>query len=293
MDGERSLAAGFEQNRARLRAVAYRMLGSLPEAEDAVQEAWLRLSRSDADAVQNLAGWLTTVVARVCLDLLRARKARREDPLDPGVVEPASEGDVAASEEEAELADAVGLALLVILQKLTPGERLAFVLHDMFELPFEEIAPIVGPSPAAARQLASRARRRVRGTPPPEPVGPASERQIVDAFLAASRSRDFTALLAVLDPEVVLHADGEGVPGRGARIVHGAERVARQALSSSERSHLARPARINGRPGLIVAPLGRLLVTLGFVVKNGRIAQIEVVTDPKALRTLDLALLED
>src|SRR5919198_2938530 len=250
-----SVTDEFERHRAHLRAVAYRMLGSVSEAEDAVQESWLRLNRSDTAAVANLGGWLTTVVARVSLDMLRARRARREDYLGSWLPEPivtAESGD--DPEHEALLADSVGLALLVVLDTLTPGERLAFVLHDMFGLPFDEIAPIVDRTPDAARQLASRARRRVRGaTPSPDP-DLERQREVVDAFLAASRAGDFDALLAVLDPDVVFRIDGGGMPPRARPPVVGAEAVARQVLERGSRfAGFARPAVVNGAAG-VVAP---------------------------------------
>ena len=231
MDEHEWLAERFEANRTHLRAVAYRMLGSLSEADDAVQEAWLRLSRSDTSGVENLGGWLTTVVARVCLDMLRSRKSRREEPLDAHVPEPiVSREDGIDPEHEALLADSVGLALLVVLETLAPAERLAFVLHDMFAVPFDEIAPIVGRSPTAARQLASRARRRVQGAATVPDADLTRQREVVDAFLAASRGGDFDALLAVLDPDVVLRADRAAVPAGASREVRGAAAVAEQAL---------------------------------------------------------------
>lgn len=291
MDEHKWLAERFEENRGRLRGVAYRMLGSLSEADDAVQEAWLRLSRSDTSGVKNLGGWLTTVVARVCLDMLRSRKSRREEPLGAHVPEPiASREDGIDPEHEALLADSVGLALLVVLETLAPAERVAFVLHDMFDLPFDEIAPIVGRSPAAARQLASRARRRVRGGATVPDADLTRQRAVVDAFLAASRGGDFDALLAVLDPDVVLRADGAAAPAGAPREVRGAPAVAKLALAFSGRAPFAQLALVNGAVGIVVAPRGRLLVVLGLTVTRGKIVEIDVVTDPARLRRLDLAV---
>src|SRR2546427_10443459 len=255
MDEHDWLAERFEEHRAHLRAVAYRMIGSVSEADDAVQEAWLRLSRSDTAAVENLGAWLTTVVARVSLDMLRSRASRREEPLGAHVPEPiVSREDGVDPEHQALVADSVGLALLVVLETLNPAERLAFVLHDMFAVPFDEIAPILDRSPAAARQLASRARRRVQGaTRPPEP-DLAEQRRVVDAFLAASRAGDFEGLIAVLDPEVVFRADAGAADPRARPPVVGAEAVARQVLTRGSRlAHLARPALVNGEEGVVVA----------------------------------------
>lgn len=251
MDEYDFLATRFEAHRGHLRAVAYRMLGSLTEADDAVQEAWLRLARYDAGEVANLGGWLTTVVSRVCLDMLRSRKSRREEPLDTHVPDPIVASADPDPAEQAALADSVGLALLVVLETLTPAERLAFVLHDMFGVPFGEIAPIVGRSSAAATQLASRARRRVRGAALPDADLPA-QREVIDAFMAAARDGDFAALVAVLDPDVVLRVDF-GVAGRS-RLVRGAAAVANQALLFSRGSRLARPVVINGAAGLVAMP---------------------------------------
>jgi RNA polymerase sigma factor (sigma-70 family) len=290
MDERDWLAERFEANRTHLRAVAYRMLGSLSEADDAVQEAWLRLSRSDTSGVKNLGGWLTTAVARVCLDLLRSRQARREEPLGTHVPEPIAPSG-ADPEQEAILANSVGLALLVVLDTLNPAERLAFVLHDLFDLPFDEIAPIVGRSPAAARQLASRARRRVRGAPAPG-TDLTRQREVVDAFLAASRAGDFDALVAVLDPDVVLRADHAAAPPGGTEV-RGAKAVARGALVYSVRNRMARPALVNGAVGLVLAPRGRLLVALRFTIVGGKITEIDVVADPSRLHQLDLAVLDD
>jgi RNA polymerase sigma-70 factor (ECF subfamily) len=264
MDEHDWLAERFEENRGRLRAGAYRMLGSLSDADDAVQETWLRLSRTDTSRVENLGGWLTTVISRVCLDMLRSRTSRREAPLGAHGREPlASRADVTDPEHEALLADSVGLALLVVLETLTPAERLAFVLHDMFAVPFDEIALIVGRSPAAARQLASRARRRVQGSTVPD-ADLSRQRAVVDAFLAAARSGDFDALLAVLDPDVVLRSDSVGVTAGAAMEVRGAAAVARRAMVG--RARAAQPALVNGAVGLIVAPRGRLLMVLHFTI---------------------------
>ena len=284
------LAERFEQQRDHLRAVAYRMLGSLPEAEDAVQDAWLRVSRADASEVENLAGWLTTVTARVCLDALRARRARREAPMPDGAPEPVAAGLDPA--QEAELADSVGLAMLVVLETLAPAERLAFVLHDMFDVPFGEIAPIVGRSPTAARQLASRARRRVRGGEVPSGRDLDRQREVVEAYLAAARGGDFEALLAVLDPTVVLRADAAASTTGAPRELRGAAVVARGALGAARGARFARLALVNGRPGLIVAPRGRLRLALAFEVANGRVVAIDVIGDPARLRQLDLAVLD-
>src|SRR4051794_32740912 len=282
------LADRFEADRAHLRAVAYRMLGSLSEADDAVQEAWLRLNGTDAARVQNLSGWLTTVVARISLDMLRARNARREQPLGPQVPEPiVSTG--ADPEDQALLADSVGLALLVVLETLSPAERLAFVLHDMFGVPFDEIAPIVDRAPAATRQLASRARRRVQGAAPIPDADLTRQRAVVDAFLAAAREGDFDALVAVLDPDVVLRVDR----GPGAtREVRGAAAVAGQALTFAQLAALARPALVNGAAGFVVSQQGRPVSVAGFTVTHGRIAQIDLLADAARLQRLDLTVLD-
>jgi RNA polymerase sigma-70 factor (ECF subfamily) len=282
------LVQRFEANRPRLRGVAYRILGSLSDADDAVQEAWLRLSRA-GDGVDNLDAWLTTVVARVCLDVLRSRKVRRETPLEvhlPDLVITPDDG-ATGPEAEALLADSVGLALLVVLDTLAPAERLAFVLHDMFDLPFDEIAPIVDRSPAAARQLASRARRRVRGAAAPDP-DLTRQRQVVDAFFAAARRGDFDALVTLLDPEVVAHADG-GVKRRGASVIlTGAAAVAGQALTFAQPSALVRPVLVNGAAGVVITVAGRPIAVMGFIVVNGKIAEIDSVVDPDRLDRLDL-----
>lgn len=273
MDDTTSLAERFEANRAHLRAVAYRMLGSLSEADDAVQETWLRLQRAGAADVANLGGWLTTVVGRVCLDALRSRASRREDPLDTHLPEPLVAA-VDDPEHEAVVADSIGLALLVVLDTLAPAERLAFVLHDLFGVPFDEVAPIVGRTPAAARQLASRARRRVRGGAP-VPDGLARQREVVAAFLAAARGGDFDALLTVLDPDVVLRVDVSALRPGMAAVVRGAAEVARQALLFARLSGSARPALVNGGLGL-VSDSGTVL---GMTIAGGRVVAIHVYAD--------------
>jgi RNA polymerase sigma-70 factor (ECF subfamily) len=282
------LAQRFEEQRGHLRAVAYRMLGSLAEADDAVQEAWLRLSRADTDDVANLAGWLTTVTGRICLDMLRSRTARREDPLDVHVPDPViSYDDEGDPEHEALTSDAVGLALLVVLETLTPAERLAFVLHDLFGVPFSEIGPIVGRTPDAAKMLASRARRRVRSGS----VGPDADvrrqREIVDAFLAAARAGDFGALVELLDPDVVLRADlGAAAPAGFAPLIRGAAEVAGRALLFSQPETDSRPALVNGAAGVLSMRRGRLVAVLGFTVAHGTIVAIDVLADPERLRRL-------
>ena len=292
-DAER-LAERFEAERAYLRAVAYRMLGSLDEAEDAVQEAWLRLNRSDSNSLENLRGWLTVVVARVCLDMLRARKARREVPSDADISERFVSQDAGADpESEALLANSVGLALLVVLDTLAPAERLAFVLHDMFAVPFDEIAPIVGRSPTAARQLASRARRRVHGADTVRDVNLTRQRKVVEAFLAAARGGDFEALLAVLDPDVVVRADRAVVQLGAALEVHGAAAVAKQALTGSRRGRFAQLALVNGAVGVVVGPVGHLLLVVAFKVKGEKILEIDVIADRARLSQLDLAVLDE
>jgi RNA polymerase sigma factor (sigma-70 family) len=294
MDEGDWLAERFQANRSHLRAVAYRMLGSLSEADDALQEAWLRLSRADASGVENLGGWLTTVVARVCLDMLRARESRREEPLGVRLPEPIiSREDGIDPEQEALLADSVGLALLVVLDTLAPAERLAFVLHDLFAMPFDEIAPIVGRSPAAVRQLASRARRRVQGAAPVPDADLARQREVVDAFLAAARGGDFDALLAVLDPDVVVRSDLGAVPPGASRVVRGAPAVAEQALTFARLSPFAQPALVNGAAGLVVARHGRPFSVMGFTITGGKIVEIDILVDPQRLRQLDLAVLND
>jgi RNA polymerase sigma-70 factor, ECF subfamily len=282
------LAEQFEQHRPHLKRVAYRMLGTLDESEDAVQEAWLRLSRVDDDEIQNLGGWLTTVVARVSLDMLRARRARREESTDAWLPDPIVSVDPESDpEQEALLADSVGLALLVVLETLTPPERLAFVLHDMFAVPFDEIAGIIDRSPDATRQLASRARRRVRGSRPAQSTDLAEHRRVIDAFLAASRAGDFEALVAVLDPDVVLrtdHALPRGAPGE----LHGAQVVASNAMRFAALAPLAKPALVNGIPGFYVAPEGRLFAVGSFVVAGGRITEIDIVADPDKLARIEV-----
>jgi RNA polymerase sigma factor (sigma-70 family) len=280
----------FEQHRPHLRAVAYRMLGSLSEADDALQEAWLRLSRSDTETVANLGGWLTTVVGRVCLDILQTRRSRQEDYVGSWLPEPIVSLDTETDpEQEAILADCVGLALLVVLETLTPAERLSFVLHDMFAVPFEEIAPIVGRTPQAARQLASRGRRRVRGAAPNPDNDLTHQREIVAAFLAASRAGDFDALLAVLDPDVVFRADSGKISPLARPPITGAADVATQILArGSQFAPQARKALVNGTAGLIVGPPRRPFAVVGFTLAHGRIVAIDLITDPDKLRALDL-----
>jgi RNA polymerase sigma factor (sigma-70 family) len=277
----------FEAHRDRLRAVAYRMLGSLTEADDAVQEAWLRLARSDTSDVANLSGWLTTVVSRICLDMLRSRRSRREEPLETHVPDPIVASAAPDPAEEAVLADSVGLALLVVLETLTPAERLAFVLHDMFGVPFDEIAPIVGRSTAAATQLASRARRRVRGAALPDADLPA-QREVLDAFVAASRAGDFAALVAVLDPDIVLRMD---LGGTGpSELIRGAAAVANQALLFSREGALARPVVINGAAGMVaMSDDGRPVTVFSPIVRGGRIVEINILADPERIAQLDLS----
>jgi len=285
-------AREFEQHRAHLRAVAYRMLGSLSEAEDAVQESWFRLHRSEAGQVENMRGWLTTVVARVSLDMLRARRARREDYVGGELPEPiVTLQPENGPEDEALLADSVGLALLVVLDTLTPAERLAFVLHDMFGMPFEEIAPIVERTPTATRQLASRARRRVRGATPRADPDVKRQRAVVDAFLAATRNGDFEALVAVLDPEVVFRADRGRLAAAGAPpVVTGAAAVAEQVLARAPRFvRFARPAIVNGAAGLIVVPRDRPIAVLGFTIAADRIVELDLIADPDKLNALTQA----
>jgi len=287
------LAERFETERRRLTSVAFRMLGSLSEADDAVQESWLRISRSGATGVENLSGWLTTVVARVCLNMLRSRRSRREEPLEaqgPRLVPSYVEGT--DPEQEAMLADSVGLALLVVLETLTPAERLAFVLHDTFAVPFDEIAALVGRTPAAARQLASRARRRVRGSAAVPPADLARQRQVVDAFLAASRAGDFDALVAVLDPDVVLRVDATAGAGTGARVVRGATSVARGALAYATRAGFARPALVDGMVGVVLAPRGRLFGVGVLTIRDGRITEMQLIADPERLSRIEVAVLE-
>ncbi|WP_067479028.1 RNA polymerase sigma factor SigJ [Actinomadura hibisca] len=294
MDPSEFLAGRFEEHRPHLKAVAYRMLGSLAEADDAVQEAWLRLARSEEQRIDNLGGWLTTVVGRVCLDMLRARKRRGEESLEARLPDPvvSREGE-ADPERQALLADSVGLALLVVLESLGPAERLAFVLHDMFGLPFEEIAPIVDRTPATAKKLASRARQRVRGASPPPDPDRAGQRRVVDAFLAAARGGDFDGLLALLDPDVVLRADG-GVLTGGLRVVRGAAAVAGQAATFRRMATAAatHPALVNGLAGLVNTIDGELFSVMSFTVADGRIAAIDILSDPERLARLDLGSAE-
>jgi RNA polymerase sigma factor (sigma-70 family) len=293
MDQNDRLAERFQEHRSHLRAVAYRMLGSLSEADDAVQEAWLRLDRADTGGVDNLGGWLTTTVARVCLDMLRARRSRREEPLEARLPDPVLGRDGQLDpEQQALLAEGVGLALLVVLETLAPAERLAFVLHDLFAVPFDQIGPIVGRSPVAARQLASRARRRVHGAATVPDADLARQRAVVDAFLAAARGGDFGALLAVLDPDVVLRADRAALPG-GSVVVRGAAAVAGQALSFSRFAPSARPVLVNGTAGIVAVPGGRPFAVLGFTVRRGKIVEILILADPERLRRLDLSVLDD
>jgi RNA polymerase sigma factor (sigma-70 family) len=299
MDQDSSLTDRFEENRPRLRGVAYRMLGSLSEAEDAVQEAWLRLKGVDTATIENLGGWLTTVVSRVCLDMLRGRRSRREEPMDAHVTEPrVVQGEGADPEGEALLADSVGVALLVVLDTLTPAERLVFVLHDLFALPFDEIGAIVGRSPAAAKQLASRARRRVRGSTVSSDGGKARQREVVDAFLRAVRAGDLEGLLDVLDPEAVIRIDGAARIAGGAadaadtpRELRRASTWARQLIAMSGGLRFVQPALINGSVGLILAPGGKLSRVLTFTFTNAKIARIEVVGDAARLRALDIGVL--
>jgi RNA polymerase sigma-70 factor (ECF subfamily) len=291
MAEQKFLTEEFESNRNHLRRVAYRMLGSLTEADDAVQEAWLRLARSDAGEIGNLGGWLTTVVARVCLDMLRGRKSRREDPMGPDVPEPivGRQGGI-DPEQEVQMADSVGLALLVVLETLAPAERIAFVLHDMFDLTFDEIAPIVGRSTTAARQLASRARRRVQGADKDLDADVTEQQRIVDAFLAASRNGDFEGLLAVLDPDVVVRADDAAIRLGASRETRGAQAVAKTYMG---RAQTARSALLDGVVGAVVAPRGRLLLVLDFAIADGKIVGIDAVADPERLRAIDLSALDE
>jgi RNA polymerase sigma-70 factor, ECF subfamily len=289
------LAERFEEHRPHLRAVAYRMLGSLSEADDAVQETWLRVSRADNDGVENLRGWLTTIAARVCLNTLTSRNARHEEPLGPHVPDPIVSPEQGVDpEHETLLADSVGLALLVVLDALAPAERLTFVLHDMFAVPFDEIAPIVERSPAAARQLASRARRRVQGASPFPDADLSRQREVVDAFLAASREGDFEALIVLLDPDVVVRVDLGAAPARGARLARGAPAVAKQTLTfASSATGDARPALVNGAAGVVFVSRGTPFSVVGFTIRRGRIVAIDVLADPARLQELDLDGLED
>jgi len=287
------LAQRFEQDRRRLRAVAYRMLGSVSEAEDAVQEAWLRLSRSDPGGIENLSGWLTTVVGRVALNMLRSRAVRREEPLSPRLPDPIIDraGGVDL-EHEALLADSVGLALLVVLETLSPPERLAFVLHDMFGVPFEEIAPLVDRTPAAARQLASRARRRVRARPVTPDVDVSAQREVIDAFLAAARGGDFDALVATLDPDVVLRADGGTARAALSVEVRGAQQVASRAALWSNVDLVMHPALVNGVAGAVATLRGAVFTIASVIVRNGKIAELDFFADPDRIARLDLTILD-
>jgi RNA polymerase sigma-70 factor, ECF subfamily len=289
MDEEDRLARRFQASRPRLRAMAYRMLGSLSDADDAVQEGWLRAAGAGSDDVANLEGWFTTIVARVCLDMLRSRKSRREEPLEeqPNL----DDATVGGPEQEAMLADSVGLAILVVLDSLAPAERVAFVLHDTFGLPFGEIAAITGRTPASARQLASRARRRIQGSERPGPRR-ARQREVAEAFLAAARGGDLGALIAVLDPDVVLRADAAASRSGRPVTIRGAAAVAGGAGAASSRARYGRVALINGTPGLVMAPRGRLAVALAFTYSGDKISQIDVIADPGRLAALDLAVLD-
>ena len=300
MEENEWLAERFEEHRAHLRAVAYRMLGSLTEADDAVQDTWLRLSGSGAGEVENLGGWLTTVVARVCLNMLRARNVRREESFEAHVPDPiVSPGGELQPEEEAVLADSVGLALLIVLDTLTPAERLAFVLHDLFELPFEEIAPLIGRTPAAARQLASRARRRVKGAdlPAPDP-DLARQREVVDAFFSAARAGDFDSLVALLDPDVVLRIDAGARYPAASMVIHGAATVAKQArrgltsILARQAVHVS-PALVNGAAGVVVTMDGRPMSVMGFTIDAAKIVEIDAVADPDRVRRIAAAVLTD
>jgi RNA polymerase sigma-70 factor (ECF subfamily) len=298
MDHQGWLTERFEENRPRLRGVAYRMLGSLSEAEDAVQEAWLRLNRVDTATVENLGAWLTTVVSRVCLNILRSRRLRREEPIGAQTGEPRLErGEGADPEGEAVLADSVGVALLVVLDTLTPAERLAFVLHDLFAVPFEEIGPIVGRSPEATRQLASRARRRVRGSPAPSAAGTVRQREVVEAFLRAAREGDLAGLLAVLDPDAVIRIDAAAridapaAEAGMARELRGASKWVKQFMALSRGLQFVQPALIDGSVGVIFAPRGKLSRALTFTFTNAKVTRIEVIGDPARLRELNIAVL--
>jgi RNA polymerase sigma factor (sigma-70 family) len=293
MEEHEFLAQQFEEHRTRLRAVAYRMLGSLSDADDAVQEAWMRLRRTDAEEVENLGGWLTTVVARVSLTMLRSRRSRREQPLDVHVPEPiVDRADGTDPEHEALLADSVGLALLVVLETLSPPERLAFVLHDMFAVPFDEIAPLVDRSPEAARQLASRARRRIRGENTTPDADLATQREVIDAFIAAAREGDFEALVEVLDPDVVLRADEGALGVRASRVVHGATTVAHQAIGFARVDIDVRSALVNGAAGTVTFREGKPIAITGFTIRNRRIVGMDVLADPERLSELDLTILD-
>ncbi|MFG2874860.1 sigma-70 family RNA polymerase sigma factor [Streptomyces sp. NPDC048337] len=293
MDERTDLTERFEEHRSHLRAVSYRMLGSLSEAEDAVQEAWLRLNRSDTSEVENLGGWLTTVVSRICLNMLRSRESRREDSMEAYPTDPVvSREDTVDPEQEALLADSVGLALLVVLDTLAPAERLAFVLHDLFAVPFDEIAPLIERTPAATRQLASRARRRVKGAPAVPDADLSRQRQVVDAFLAATRGGNFDALVTLLDPDITLRADKAVGPSPAPIFLSGAVTVAKSAMAAMERAQSTQTALVNGMVGLAMAPLGRLFLVLAFTIEDGLITGIDVIAEPERLRELDLAVLD-
>ena len=293
MNEQEWLAQRFEEHRSRLRAVAYRMLGSVSEADDAVQDTWIRLSRTNADEVENLGGWLTTVVARVCLNMLRSRQTRREEPFGPHVPEPIIDPVAGVDpEHEALLADSVGLALLVVLEMLSPAERLAFVLHDMFAVPFDEIAPIVDRTPEAARQLASRARRRVQGNSPVGDADPEQQREVVEAFLAAAREGDFDALVALLDPDVILRADsGAGLPAATLEV-RGAAEVASRAATYARLQLLQRPVLVNGVLGMVSYRDGRPFSIGAITVRGGRIVEMDILADPERLSRLDLTAVD-
>lgn len=290
MDEQEWPAEQFEAHRNHLRAVAYRMLGSLSEADDAVQESWLRLSRSDTSGIENMGGWLTTVVGRVCLDMLRLRKSRREEPLEPYVPEPDTSRSGIDPEREALLADSVGVALLVVLDTLNPAERVAFVLHDIFAVPFAEIGTIIERSPTAVRQLASRARRRVHGAATVPNADLTRQRKLVDAFLAASRAGDFDALLSMLDPDVVLRADRTAVSTGTPVELRGATAVAKHV---NGRAQFTQSALVNGAVGIVVAPFGRLSMVIGATVRQGKVVEFDLIADPERLRQFDLAVLHD
>ena len=291
MDERTWLAERFEENRPHLRSVAYRMLGSLSDADDAVQEAWQRLSRAEAGDLENLSGWLTTVVARISMNMLRGRRTRREEPLGVRVPDPIVTPEAGIDpEHEAVLADSVGLAMLVVLDTLTPAERLAFVLHDMFAVPYEQIAPMLERSPVAARQLASRARRRVQGRAPVPDPDLGRQREVVDAFFAAAREGDFDGLVAVLDPDVVLRADGGAARTRPTVMLRGARAVAENASTARKLAPFVRPALINGSAGAVVTIHGQVFSVMGFTVADGRIVAIDVLYDPERLAALDLTL---
>lgn len=294
MDEHDVLAQRFEGHRAHLKAVAYSMLGSLAESDDAVQETWLRLAGTEADDIDNLGGWLTTVVGRICLDMLRARRLRREDPLESRLPDPVVIEETSVPEQQAVMADSIGLALLVVLESLKPAERLAFVLHDVFDMPFEQIAPIIDRTPVAARKLASRARQRVRGAVPEPDPDVVAQRRVVDAFVAAASSGDFDALLAILDPDVVLRGDsGKALPG-GLRVLIGAEAVAGQAVTFRRMAPVCttQPALINGMAGLVNTIDGVLISIMSFTVVRQKIVMIDMLSDPERLAHLDLTGLE-